>query len=157
EYVAPEAGRYYIFADAYGSFARGPFELDIQVAPPFCQPQETTCAGSTLLVCSPDRSRYDAIACLGGCIDGACGVPRGDICQDPIDATSGGTFTGNFSELTNDLSPRFGDCTGFEANGPDAIYAVELRAGQTLTAMLSNVTAAADLSLYVVANCYDAA
>src|SRR5690606_17892427 len=73
EYVAPEAGRYYIFADAYGSFARGPFELDIQVAPPFCQPQETSCAGSTLLVCSPDRSRYDAIACLGGCIDGACG------------------------------------------------------------------------------------
>jgi hypothetical protein len=158
QYVAEQAGRYYIVADSSSTVARGGFEIDIWVEPPLCSSGQVVCVNATTLgVCGPRRDEYLPYTCQGGCSHARCGVPRGDICEDVIDGTGGGTFVGDFSTLMPRLSPPFGGCTGFDAPGPEAIYAVPLVQGQTLTARLFNLSGDTDLSLYVVTDCHGAA
>lgn len=154
DFIVPAAGRYFIMADSYGAYSSGEFTLEVDVIGAACNPQDVTCIdGQTLGVCKSDRSGYESYACDGGCSASACGAPRGDICQDAVDATGGGEYFGDFATLSNVSSPRFGGCTGFEAPGPEAFYAVNLLAGQTLKANLSGLTNSVDLSLYILSTC----
>ncbi|MFU8804212.1 MAG: hypothetical protein ACNA8W_10415, partial [Bradymonadaceae bacterium] len=158
DHIVTEAGRYYIMADSSSTAAHGDFQVDIWVDQPFCASDEVTCLdANTLGVCAPERNVFLSYACGGGCSDNQCLIPRGDICQDVIDADGGGTFSGDFATLTDQVSPPFGGCTGFDAPGPEAMYSVELQAGQTLTATLSNVDESVDLSLYLTGSCLEAA
>lgn len=153
DFVVPEAGRYFIFADSYSGQPQGMFTLDVEVIPAVCTPLSAACIDDqTLGICKADRSGYEPYACNGGCANDACGQPRGDICADSVDA-SGGEFFGTFENLQALSSPPFGGCTGFEALGPEAFYAVELEAGQTVTATLSNISGTTDLSLYILGAC----
>lgn len=162
-YRAPEAGRYFIFADSYYSTTgndkspTGLMDVVINVEPAVCDAFEVTCLdANTVAYCVANGSGFAEYTCNDGCNNGICGTPRGGLCTDAILATAGGTFTGNFSDVPNTSDPGFGSCTGFEAPGPDAFYAVEMTAGQTLTATLSNGAGVEnDLSLYVVTDCTD--
>ncbi|MBA2663024.1 MAG: hypothetical protein H0U74_12070 [Bradymonadaceae bacterium] len=159
-YRAPAAGRYFVVMDTWMSSVtprqfNGPVNLSISVSPPSCEAFEISCIDAdTLQYCRDNGSGYIDYTCQDGCNEGTCGTPRGGICPDAIDATGGGTFTGNFATFPNTSDPGFGGCTGFEAPGPDAVYAIGLNAGQSMTATLSNVSANNDLSLYVVASCF---
>ncbi|MBA2663023.1 MAG: PPC domain-containing protein [Bradymonadaceae bacterium] len=154
DHVVSQPGRYFIIADSYSWSASGLFEIDISVTSPICQPSDYLCLDeNTLGICADDRSHFEDYACLGGCALDQCGTPRGDICPDVIVVDGAATFGGDFESLRNALSPRFGDCTGFEAEGPEAIYAVSLAAGQSVSAVLANVSGDVDLSLYILGDC----
>lgn len=159
-YRAPEAGRYFIFADSYysktiGRIPTGMMRVKIDVTPAVCDAFEVTCLDAdTVAYCLANGSSFAEYTCNDGCNNGLCGTPRGGLCTDAIVATAGGIFTGNFSDVPNTSDPGFGSCTGFEAPGRDAFYAVDLTAGQTLKATLANGTGVRnDLSLYVVTDC----
>jgi hypothetical protein len=157
EFVVPEDGRYYIFADSYDPAATGEFRVDIAVDPPACGAGASTCIdNATLSYCSNDGTGWVDYACDGGCMDGACTQPSGDVCADAAPLTGTTTVTGDFGALTNALDPGYGGCTGYDALGPDAAYVVTLAAGQTLTATLRNTALSEDLSLYVLSDCTDA-
>ncbi|MFU8802333.1 MAG: hypothetical protein ACNA8W_00850, partial [Bradymonadaceae bacterium] len=157
DFIAPEAGRYYIVIDSRFANNTGTVRVQIDVEGPECTEGSAFCEdGDTLMACATDGSGFVPYACDGGCSGGFCGTPRGDICADVVPVSASATFLGNFGQFTNASDPGFGGCTGFEAPGPDAIFAVELQVGQTLGAVLSNVGGATtDLSLYMVWDCTD--
>lgn len=157
DFVAPEAGRYYIVIDSRFANNSGTVRVQISVESATCQAGAAYCEdGQTLMACRNDGTGYDPYACDGACLDGACVSPRGDICADTVPVSASATFMGNFGQFTNAMDPGFGGCTGFDAPGPDSIFAVSLRAGQTLAAVLSNgFGATTDLSLYLVWDCTD--
>src|SRR5258705_10581601 len=56
-------------------------------------------------------------------------VPAGDRCEDAV-AITAGTLTGeSTSSYNDDLAPT-SDCTGFEANGADKVYSINVPAGK---------------------------
>ncbi|MFU8807221.1 MAG: hypothetical protein ACNA8W_25655, partial [Bradymonadaceae bacterium] len=160
EHRALEDGRYYIFVDRReGTANNRNFNLTVEVFPPICEPFEIACLDSdTLGYCAHDGSEFISQSCTGGCANAACAEPEGDICPDPIVVTASGTYSGDWADFNDRHDPAYSACTGFDARGPDQVFAVELGAGQTLTATLANVGEAQnDLSLYAVTDCLEVA
>lgn len=84
-------------------------------------------------------------------------VVRGDTCADAYRVPStGGTFRGTTTGYGADVGTtvRAGSCTGWEQAGADALYRVELAAGQRLVASLNT---AWDAALYLVSDCAQSA
>ncbi|RVU48801.1 hypothetical protein EA187_05055 [Lujinxingia sediminis] len=158
EFLARDAGRYYIYADAGAPAATGEFSVDIWVESPQCQPGSTTCVDpQTLGVCNEERSGFIDYPCDGGCLDGACTLPRGDICNDVIALATSGTTTGDLASLTNSLNLAYPSCTGFDTPGPEALFELTLDAGERIDAVVRNIEGAqADLALYMLERCGDA-
>lgn len=74
---------------------------------------------------------------------------------DAAGAAGGATVTGDTTGYANDTQPP-GSCTGFTPDGPDAIYAVDAVAGETIVASVAS--AGWDVSLFIAATCaFDAA
>jgi hypothetical protein len=73
-----------------------------------------------------------------------------DQCTGAIDATTGGSFSGDTTNATDNYNPGAAGCTGYAAAANDVAYRVTLAAGERLQASL---TAAWDASLYVVSDC----
>jgi hypothetical protein len=76
-----------------------------------------------------------------------------DTCAGAINATAGGTFTGDTTNAQPNYTPLasgLGGCTGYTAQGNDVVYRVTLSAGERLQASLS---ATWDASLYMVTDC----
>ncbi len=65
-----------------------------------------------------------------------------------------GTYSGTTAGLTNDYQLSSTGCTGYVSPGPDAVFAVSLAAGQTLTATVA--PDAFDVALYAVTDCASA-
>lgn len=79
-----------------------------------------------------------------------------DTCAQAQDLTAtafgaGVTVTGDTTTFVDDVTTP-SSCTGYTADGPDAIYQVNLVAGQTLTATATPTTAW-DISLELVTPC----
>lgn len=143
--TAPQDGRYFIIVDSQ-SGEEGLFNLEATVALPTCTPGELLgCADAdTLAYCGPEGAPAN-FACVGGCTGSTCNSPRGDACFDAIPAADGDVFAGSFNGRTNTLEipgEVLGACDFSNADdtfyagdpvlGPDAIYSVELEAGQAL-------------------------
>ncbi|MCE9574860.1 MAG: hypothetical protein K8W52_17050 [Deltaproteobacteria bacterium] len=83
----------------------------------------------------------------------------GDTCATANDisaqaATAAGfTFNGDTTGLGNDIQP-VGTCTGFQNDGPDAVFIVTANAGQTITA---SITTTWDGAVEVIQACTFAA
>lgn len=69
----------------------------------------------------------------------------------PAAIGAGTTITGDTTGYADDVATP-SSCTGYTSDGPDAIYAVNLSAGQTVTA-IATPTTAWDLSLEIVMPC----
>jgi len=91
-------------------------------------------------------------------IDAAIDAPINltpDTCAQAQNITAGAlvaggiTVTGNTTGYANDIQPA-NNCSGFNADGPDAIYLVNVTAGQVITATL---TTAWDSSIELTSNC----
>jgi len=81
-----------------------------------------------------------------------------DTCDGAIDLAEQGLveFAVDLCEYANDYSPESGGCTGYTANGPDAIYMVELAAGEQMIASVAPLEGVyVDLSVYLVTDCAD--
>jgi len=78
-----------------------------------------------------------------------------DTCAQAQNVTTGAlvaggiTLTGNTTGYANDIQPT-NNCSGFIADGPDAIYLINVTAGQVITATL---TTAWDSSIELTSNC----
>jgi hypothetical protein len=82
-----------------------------------------------------------------------------DLCEGAIDlADIGDTyFEVDLCLFENDYSPESGGCTGYTANGPDAIYSMDLVAGEEVFVSMDVVEGSADLAIYLVTDCADIA
>jgi hypothetical protein len=80
---------------------------------------------------------------------------NGDTCATANDIsglatqTGGFTFNGDLTGLANDIEPSNG-CTGFDNDGPDAVFIVTAQAGQTISASMS---CAWDCAVEITTNC----
>ena len=90
-----------------------------------------------------------------------CGAAGPDPCTAAMDVTAGAgaaggiTLSGDTAGLANDLSPPATGCTGYENDGPDAIYQVTASAGQTIRATVRpNVW---DVSVFIASGCMSTA
>ncbi len=80
-------------------------------------------------------------------------VAHGDTCNDAyfVPAT-GGTFRGTTTGYAADYgtNSRTGSCTGWQQDGADAVYRIDLAANQRLDATLTSTW---DSSLYLITSC----
>lgn len=84
-------------------------------------------------------------------------IHRGDTCADAyVVPPAGGTFQGTTAGYAADYGTTVstGSCTNYTQLGADAVYAIDLAAGQTLNASLS---ASWDSSLYLISDCASSA
>lgn len=133
--------------------AEGEFVLDVNIEDPVCDGLDN---GSilgcfdedTLSICNGDFPTF--YSCEGGCVDGACGTPRGDRCVDAINLAVGESYEGDFANITNKLNAPGSCFEGSAPGGRDAVFAVELEANDILEATLvSDVYA----GIYVLSDC----
>jgi hypothetical protein len=114
---------------------------------------------ASLDAASTDAASIDAASIDASPVDSGIDAPPGgptDTCAQAIDLTSqaggnGVTVNGTTIGYANDISMAT-TCTGYTTTAPDAIYRVDLAAGQTLT-VTGDPTTTWDLSLLVVAPC----
>jgi hypothetical protein len=153
----------FVVVDATLSSADEPARVELLVRAPDCAPGVTaqTCnaAGDGILFCNP-RGFLNEYACDGTCSNAVCDTPRADLCLDPAWLNPGGmasgmySVTGSMAALTNDYDLVPGNaCLALSSptNGRDAVYRVDLAAGQTMTAAVTSTAATPeDLTLYVL-------
>ncbi len=77
-------------------------------------------------------------------------VATADICLGAVEVGAGGIFEGDTSALASDYSLGPANCTGASTNGRDMAFAVDLRVGQQVTAVLESEW---DGQLYLVRDC----
>ncbi len=77
-------------------------------------------------------------------------LPAADRCEDAFTLARDGLFHGDLAGLADDYDDP-SSCTGLPAAGPDAVFAVEVVAGQVISATLD--VPEGDASLYLVAAC----
>ncbi|MEZ4458605.1 MAG: hypothetical protein R3E66_02535 [bacterium] len=153
-FVAPIAGTYYIFADLDTTSTTGDFVLDVERRQAgACTPNARACVdANTLSFCDNNGTQSISVSCLGGCVGGRCGQPTGDSCADPIDATGGGLFSVNLDNFTNDYTLTSTSCVGFDTPGNDAVFKIDLNAGDILDARVAGPSSE-NPALYLVDNC----
>jgi uncharacterized protein (DUF697 family) len=157
-YRAPAAGIYYVAADATSSTSDEPFSLAIDILQPQCTPGAQTCLDANTLQYCDSNGLFAEYTCTNGCSGNECAMPSGESCFEPVVIAASGTFTGDFSG-TNDVNygdnPAGGCFTdlGQAPDGGDNVYAVDLVAGQTVTADLQTTFSSA--YLYISADCAD--
>ncbi len=144
-------GTYYVVIDHdSGTIYGTDVGVDISVEPGCLPTTPPSCSadGTALEFCVGGTT--EQYACAGGCANAACVTPRGDACFDaiPLDRTKAsvaGTWTNNTDTVDtgDDLT---GNCLVNSApDGADDIYAIDLAAGETLTAYMTSDESDADL------------
>ncbi|TXC73104.1 hypothetical protein FRC91_16775 [Bradymonadales bacterium TMQ1] len=133
--------------------AEGEFVLDVSIEDPVCAGLANGSVlgcfdADTLSICNGDFPTF--YGCEGGCVDGACGTPRGDRCIDAITLAPGASFEGDFANITNKLNAPSSCFEGTPPGGRDAVFAVELNANDILEATLTTDVYA---GIYVLNNC----
>ncbi len=147
-----------IIVDGFSSVASGTYTLDVTVETPDCfNPGGVIgCQDIDNLSYCDEFGFTQTYACTAGCAAGTCGSPTADVCIDPIVLTDGSSFSGNFSDYSAELDPGAGTCIYsdvIEQDGPDAVFAIDLAAGQTLEAELT--TPSSNAGMYVLDSCAD--
>ena len=156
-FVADTAGTYLVSVAAWSSAGSGTYDLTVDVQTPNCTPgQPTTCnaAGTGIEYCD-SLGLLQSFDCGGNgvCSNGACEEPQGDICVDalPLTVTNGvATATGSTSSFTNVHSVGPGCTSTPSTNGADAVYSIELQAGDIVNA---SVDATFDSVLWASSGC----
>jgi hypothetical protein len=155
-FIAPSAGRYYIVADAWTTTATGNFTMTVSVEQPVCDtPGDILgCRDANTLEYCEDTGFSLTYRCSTTCTNSMCDVPRADICYDAVTLAPGQSFTGRFSDYTNQLNPGTSTCivnSGDSQTGRDAVFAVQLQAGDILEANLT--TTASTAGMYILDEC----
>lgn len=160
QFVVRDTDPIYIIADAFSTSPSGTFTLDVTIQTPDCTdygaPVTCQADGTTLQYCD-DLGFFADYMCATTCSGAACDEPSGDRCFDAIPLADGASFTGSYGDYTNTLDPGVGTCilaSGQSQPGKEAVFAVDLAAGDLLTADLT--TAVFGASMYVLSDCGDA-
>ena len=101
--------------------------------------------------------RHDAIPGVttphspGTSVDGATATPIGERCDDAVEIAMPGVLANQTTAgFTNDYDPD-ASCLGYEAAGPDRVYAITVANGQHLSVTVTPDAADYDVALYLVA------
>jgi hypothetical protein len=84
--------------------------------------------------------------------------PENENCSAPIDLQLQGLqqFEVDLCQYVNDYTPAAPECTNdYTANGPDALYSIDLYEGQTFSACENPSSGFIDLSIWLVSDCSD--
>lgn len=128
-------------------------DLSFDLRPQECVLGSQSCADSmTRQYCNPFY-QTKIQTCDFGCAAGVCNPPTNDQCTVALDATAGGTFTGDISNYVNDYDQNNAatSCTNFSSAGPEGVWSVNAVAGQVLTATMDPT--GFDASLYISTDC----
>ena len=155
-FVAPSAGTYYVIADvdSTSSLVNGNFQLDVIVqAGGLCSPGTAICADATTLqYCAQGGSAALSYICVGGCTGASCDKPTGEICADAIDATGGLRTTVDMDARSDDINLAPTGCLGEDTPGNDAVFRVDLTAGQAMVATVTP-TSSGNAAIYLANDC----
>jgi hypothetical protein len=76
-----------------------------------------------------------------------------DRCEEARPLPPAGALTGSTEDFADDLdAERLGDCTGFQSRGLDMVFAIDIGAGESFSAVLDPVNFE-DVSLYLLSSC----
>ncbi len=163
DYVAPADGTYYLVVDATTPSA-GRYVLQVDRHGGYtCQPGEVRCDASTnqASVCAADGSVWtDFYQCANGCTSNGCAPPPtpNDTCQQAY-VIDGPTLIADSFRRFNDDYASLQCGSNFYAQGADAVYQVDLNAGEVLLAELhtevGSTNTKARPQLYVSTDCAD--
>ena len=160
---------YYIFADhdedSFGSLASTQ-TLTAKVSAPQCTAgaSAVSCQGSGNLQYCDSVGLFQTYSCNGGCSNGTCGTPQGELCADAKPMADGDSDSQSQYVGINAVDPVGSNQTGscsFPENtaGADWVYAVDLQAGETLTADYTGTSSFGSGSccdlMYLLKDCYD--
>jgi hypothetical protein len=129
--------------------------LNIDVQPTECTPGSSQCnsSGTALQICE-DYGLYAEYPCNGGCSNGACADPSGDICADAVPVTPGVTVSGDFSAASNQIETGTDTCLqGTIQDGPETFYAIEVSQSDVIVDAQLNNTGGTNASLYMLDSC----
>ncbi len=154
-HVATATQTLYVVADSTSTFSDEPFELLIETLLPNCVAGDQICDidNVTLKYCN-NLGLYETYACAGGCTGNSCSTPRGEICADAIVLGDGDSFSGTYASFKADTDPGIGSCIVYSSrqqDGPDAVFAVDLVAGDRLDVVLTSTTTAS--GMYILDSC----
>lgn len=152
-YVSQLGETVYVIVDNTGATNDDPFIVDFDIRPSECAPNLNACRDASTREFCDSFGILQTEDCFFGCTNGACNPPTNDLCATPEDISVGGTVTIPWTGYNNDYGSSSLACTGFSANGPDAVYEVTAAANDILVARLSGD--GADTSLWVTTTCGD--
>ncbi|MFU8804127.1 MAG: hypothetical protein ACNA8W_09990, partial [Bradymonadaceae bacterium] len=156
-YVAPADDRYFIIVDSSANNLSGPFELQVSVDLGMCPPDSFQgCLDDQALGYCTSEGAVVSHRCVDGCVGGACGTARGDICYDAISVSAGEIVSDYFKGSVFHEMPEgdVGSCNFSDGvAGGDTYYAVDLKDGEVLH-VSGSVSGAAAL-LYILEDCGD--
>jgi hypothetical protein len=153
----------YVVIDSTSTATDEPIGVEVLLRDPSCTPgQPSACQGSDIVYCS-SLGTLETYPCgARGCNAGACNNPTGDVCLEALTLSGAtGTVSGNFDSANPDLNPgegRSGACFFDELDDPlgrDVVYAINLNAGDLLSAELVTTPSAATTWIYVLEDCLD--
>ncbi|MFU8803581.1 MAG: hypothetical protein ACNA8W_07220, partial [Bradymonadaceae bacterium] len=134
-----------------------PFELSVSVGESICTPGAMRCSASENLErCHSVGLWVPYTECIGGCADGRCSVPQGDLCADAVSVSPGSRVTADLSQGTrtlNHTSGIHGQCEFFaDQLTADHLYRLEVPAGYVARARVE--TACEGIVLSMMEDCF---
>ncbi len=167
-YVAEQDETLYLIADSDADDRTGVMGLNVEIAPNECTTgvDAPRCADVVALEYCNELGLWEEFDCDGGCSSGVCGDPSAQICADAV-ALGDGDYGENVFDGVNFIDPvetgetgscNFGTFDGTQ--GPESIYAVDLAAGETMTASygddsISSGGTPSSAIMYLMTDCYD--
>ncbi len=159
--MADQSQTYYVVVErSYeNSNDRIGVEFDITSAAA-CPPGSRSCdaATSTLEFCADDGSGVIRTeTCPLGCDGDLCAAPStpNSQCADALDVGDGIVIRDDLSRFSADFDPA-GSCGVSDADGSDAVYAVDLQAGEAVEATLRSLANYSALPrLFIATDCSD--
>lgn len=156
---APHSQTYYLVVDALSntlSGAEADFLLTWSTTPGICQPGGTTCRDGLLTVCdATGQLPQHTQTCAWGCGTAACAGPPqpNDTCADALTLTPGEVVMDTLERMSNDIQLATGPCSQVPSNGNDAVYRVDLGAGEALRVRARAPNGSHNV--YILADCAD--
>ena len=155
-YEAKKNRTVYVVFDDRASRSSSSLEIRIDKVKAECKTGNATCGSASGIInyCGPHEQKR-AHWCNDACKKGTCTHPTGNRCIEAIPMSDGDTYRGRLTRFTNTLEPPAGSC-GIKQpentpGGPDAIFSVNLNAGETLDAKVD--TQLNSLGMYLLDKC----
>jgi len=158
-YTALMTGDYYLVVKAYSSTVVGYYKAFIICTPPATG---ACCTGAGICTVMTQAACVTALGTYMGdntvCIPNPCPQPPpNDTCAGalPLERCSSGSIAGSMISCANDYNPGSTGCTGYNENGPDVTYVLNLLAGDIVHVVYT--TPAYDGAIYMVTDCANVA
>ncbi len=158
-YSTQQAETIYMIADTEDD-SGGTFDLSAELITA-CTVGSQSCVSGNVEYCPPSGFPQ-TFQCSGGCTNAFCNTRNSEFCYDAQNITAAANSSSNFtaaldlSTFSNDLEgDSCGGVSDFENDGPEAVYAIDLQAGDVLDATFDNRSSFDDPALMLLSDCGD--